>query len=164
MQAAKKHILDKFKGKVTEEGMEESFSSLQQRYVQSSETTFSKFGLYLKDKILVVPEHVLLPEDAAHSSNPAVGGAELTAARERFDLLCQRAREAKVKRAMLTSGRDALRELLHRQEKALKNMRALKERTQVKGGRRRLLGVSFLTMISFSRSKTLWRRRPRSWR
>ncbi len=137
LKAAKRHILDKFAGKVTEQEMEEAFAAISDRYSQGSEAIFSKFGCYLREKILTVPEHVLLPEDAAHgkktSSSSAADGSELTAALERFDLLCARAKEAKVKRAMLTANRENLRAILERQEKALKKMRALKERSKVGG-------------------------------
>ncbi len=102
----------------------------QERYTQAAETNFSKFGLYLKEKILTVPEHILLPEDATHASS-STDGSDLKVAREKFDLLCARAKEGKLQRAALQVNRDGLQEVLQRQERALKKMRTLREKAKV---------------------------------
>lgn len=133
-RAARRHVLNEFKEKgVEEKELEESFARIQERAVEGAEKVYFKLGCYLKDKILVVPEHVLLEEDsAAHADGPGVDGADLTAAKQRFDGLCKAAGEAKIRRAALLASKKNLETVLERQKKVLDRMRALREKSAVR--------------------------------
>ena len=79
LKAAKQQISASYGAKVSQAELAEAFDAIQGRYVEAVEKIYYKFGSYLKENILNVPEDVLLPTDAGAHADPKkeCGAAEL---------------------------------------------------------------------------------------
>ncbi len=74
---------DDFGSKVSQEALDDSFSKIHDRYVESAEEIYFKFGRFIKENLLCVPANVCLPTDAPHDLWPQADAAELAAKLER---------------------------------------------------------------------------------
>jgi len=129
LRGAKKHTAGQFPA-VSEEELEEAFKTLSERFSESAERIFFKFGAYLKDKILTIPNSVLLPEDKVHESCQ-MDGAESSVGKENVDLLCRRLKVAKLRIAILKARKEELEQVLKRQDELLKKAKEVQRKAQV---------------------------------
>ena len=83
--------------------MDKCFAAAEEKYLETTERIFYKFGCYLRSQVLTVPPEILLPEDEVHADpeRAQYDGADLHSAEDKFRNLCQKVRNAKLERAVL---------------------------------------------------------------
>jgi hypothetical protein len=63
---AKEQLSKTFRKKVSKQELEESFIVIKNKYITTTEKVLDNFSRYLKRNILIVPKHLVLPEDSVN--------------------------------------------------------------------------------------------------
>jgi len=121
LKSAQRHILKCFEGKVTEEELERSFERITERYTEGTEKVFLKFGRFIKNNLLLVPESVALPEDKDRPQTAAADEADRVAAENKLTRLRAALTHSKLKRAVLAGKVRRLQQVRERQKKLVRD-------------------------------------------
>ena len=118
LQEAKKYV-KKVDPDVDEKELDACFAKSEKTYVELTEDIYFKFGLYLKEHVLKIPENCVLKEDAIHAlkENFGVDASDVEREKELLELLYERVKKAKSERAFLQDTIKALEKVRERQEK-----------------------------------------------
>ena len=100
LKSAKRHILQCFEGKVSEDELERAFEQANERYTEATEKVFIKFGRFIKTNLLLLPAHVVLPEDKLRPREGAPDEADRSAAENKLTRLRTSLTNARLKRAV----------------------------------------------------------------
>lgn len=117
---------EKFRGQFSSNELNDCFSLIAEQYSEATGKVHTSFGKYLKNNILCIPKHVLLPEDKVHSGK-VFTGEDMDNSLKTVDNLCLKVRNAKYKRAVLQAKLENLKKVSLRQEKLLQEITNLKE-------------------------------------
>jgi len=127
--AMKKQVQKKLPGKVDNKTLDKAFETVDIKYRETVEKLFEKLGTFLCKNILVVPSHVLLPEDKPWDSAPRnEASSKLAAANSEMSTIRHKIKTALYKKSRLKSELENIRSTCLKQESVIQQEVDMKKR------------------------------------
>jgi len=129
--AMKQQVQRKMPGKVDAETLDKAFEAVDNKYRETVEKLFEKLGTYLCKNVLVVPSHVLLPEDDSWDSAPKADAlSKLVAANNDMSAVRDKIKTALYKKTRLRGELENLRTVHTKQESVIQQEIDAKKRVR----------------------------------
>jgi len=129
--AMKQQVQKKMPGKVDPKTLDKAFETVDSKYRDTVEKLFDKLGSYLCKNVLVVPSHVLLPEDEPWDSAPKTeASSKLIAANNDMSAIRDKIKTALYKKSRLKSELENIRTTCLKQESVIQQEVDIKKRVR----------------------------------
>lgn len=129
--AMNQQVQRKMPGKVEQKTLDKAFETVDTKYRETVEKLFEKLGTYLCKNVLVVPSHVLLPEDEPWDSAPRTeASSKLVAANNDMSAIRDKIKTTLYKKSRLKSELENIRTTCLKQESVIQQEVDIKKRVR----------------------------------